>query len=92
LNVTKNYTVTGNWTRTVLGGVTITGIEQATDSAISPDGKHYYVVTGYMPSATHFGGYTCSNSNNNCQSAIGYITTFTREPSDGTLMWKTSQR
>jgi hypothetical protein len=113
LNVTKNYTVEGNWTRTVLDSVTISGIGQATDSAISPDGKFFYVVsflhhdlkclahitklkikqvTGYFSSVTHFGGYTCTSTNNNCLLNEGYLTTFKRDPSDGSLLWKATQR
>lgn len=92
LNVTTNYTVYGNWTRTVLGSVTVSGIQQATDSELSPNGQWLFVVTGYYPSVTTYGGYTCNEVNNDCINTIGHITTFKRDPTDGTLMWHSTQR
>jgi hypothetical protein len=94
VNITKNYTVSGNWTRIVPHTVTISGTGQPVDAVISPDGKSYYIVTGYFSTVTTYGGYACTTASNtnDCVNQRGYITTFKRDPSDGTLLWKASLR
>lgn len=92
LNVTKNYTVYGNWTRTITETVTIDGLGQPTDTAISPNGKWMIVVTGYYLQSTNYGGYQCVSGNNECPTLKGYITIFKRDPSDGSLLFHTTER
>ena len=92
LNVTKNYTVEGNWTRTVTKSVQIKGLGQPTDSAISPDGQFMYVCTGYFSSTSTHGGATCTGTNNNCPTEKGHLSYFKRDPSDGSLFWAGTMR
>ena len=92
LNVTKNYTVYGNWTRTTTQEVTIDGVGQAVDSAISPNGKYFATVSGYFPTTTNYGGYSCQTVNNECEENKGYIAIFRRDPSDGSLLFIHSER
>ena len=87
LNQTKNYTVHGNWTRTVTKSVTIQGIGQPVDTLISPDGQFFYVCTGYFVSSEAFSGQTCSTRRNDCPAQIGHLTYFKRNPFDGSLFW-----
>ena len=93
MNVTKNYTVEGNWTRTVTNSVTIAGLGQPTDSVISPDGKFLYVITGYFTNSMTYGGLSSCGSTealNYCSTNKGYITTFARDSTDGSLLWSST--
>jgi len=92
VNVTKNYTVYGNWTRTITQTTDIAGIAQATDSAISPNGKWLVVVTGYYSVVTNYGGYQCNSGNNNCLASKGFVTVFKRDPNDASLLFKSTVR
>jgi hypothetical protein len=92
-NMTKNYTVYGNFTRTIKETATITGLTQPTDSAISPNGKFVYVITGYFSNTNTVSGFsTCLATTNKCPTAKGYLTVFTRDPHDGSLLFLSSSR
>ena len=91
LNVTKNTTVYGNWTRTVTKSVQIKGLGQPIDSVISPDGQYFYVCTGYFQISSTYGASGCSDSSG-CAQEKGHLTYFKRDPSDGSLFWAGTQR
>lgn len=93
VNVTNNYTVTGNFTRIIKETTKIQGLSQPTGAVISPDGKYVFVVTGYFSKTNTLSGYSsCSLGMNKCSTSRGSLTTFKRDPHDGSLMFQFTQK
>lgn len=92
LNVTKNYTVYGDWTRQVKMVATIAGLGQPMDVAISPNGQFVYVCTGYQPFVSTYSASSSCSTTNECSTDKGSLTLFKREPYDGSLIFDYTEK